>query len=273
MLVPAAVAVGLVVMQMATSAAADLSQCATTCGNVSVPYPFGLSAGCHLPGFNLTCDTSQTPPRLLLGGDDGGLQVIGISLRDTAVRVVGMHIRFNATTIEADRHRGVWSGLPDGGPFLVSPDRNSFVVTGCYALGQLSSLSEGGNDTIITGCASFCPLNSSGSFRDNKCAGIGCCRVPIKWALASYSVLIIQTQPILKIPNYVQGPPRQVFIAESAWLATAYDQLLDNTGRTLLNGGTTVIPVVLDWAVGKTGCGGACSSTNSFCNATAGGGG
>ncbi|CAL4998269.1 unnamed protein product [Urochloa decumbens] len=268
-----AIPIGLVVVHLATSAATiGLPNCTTRCGDVSVPYPFGLSPGCYLPGFNLTCDTSRRDenPRLLLGDD--GLQVVNISLRNARVRVIGMHIRFNSTTAEADRARGVWRGLPDDddGPLVVSPDRNSFIVTGCYALGQLS---EGANDTVITGCASFCPMNetSSASFRDNRCSGIGCCQVPINWALTSYNVLIIQTQPILKIPNYLRGPPRQVFIAESAWFATNYNELLNNTGPRPTNAETTVVPVVLDWVIGKTSCGGACVSTNSFCNKTGGG--
>lgn len=46
-----------------------LETCRTRCGDVSVPFPFGVSPGCHLPlpGFDLTCDTSHTPPRLLIG--------------------------------------------------------------------------------------------------------------------------------------------------------------------------------------------------------------
>ena len=46
--------------------ALGLGTCRTQCGDVSVPFPFGLSPGCHLSGFDLTCDTSHTPPRLLL---------------------------------------------------------------------------------------------------------------------------------------------------------------------------------------------------------------
>jgi hypothetical protein len=64
--------------------------CTTICGDVIVPYPFGLTAGCYLPGFNLTCNTSQTPPRLFLG--DGTLQVVDISLENSTVRVLGPDI-------------------------------------------------------------------------------------------------------------------------------------------------------------------------------------
>ncbi|KAF8690805.1 hypothetical protein HU200_041196 [Digitaria exilis] len=62
----------------------------TMCGDVVVPYPFGTTAGCYLPGYNLTCNTSHTPPRLSLG--DGTLQVMSISLENSTVLVVGLEI-------------------------------------------------------------------------------------------------------------------------------------------------------------------------------------
>ncbi|WVZ67875.1 hypothetical protein U9M48_016893 [Paspalum notatum var. saurae] len=61
-----------------------LDNCATTCVNASVPYPFDVSLGCFWPGLKLTCDTNHSTPRLLLG--DGTIQVIKISLRNHTVR-------------------------------------------------------------------------------------------------------------------------------------------------------------------------------------------
>jgi hypothetical protein len=54
-----------------------------------VPYPFGIRDGCSLPfpGFNLTCDQTRHPPRLLFG-DGGTLQVVEISLANSTVRAI-----------------------------------------------------------------------------------------------------------------------------------------------------------------------------------------
>ncbi|CAL4995095.1 unnamed protein product [Urochloa decumbens] len=58
-----------------------LPNCTTICGNVSVPYPFGIEPGCQLEGFNVFCNTRQTPPRLYFKDNDTILiQILELSL-------------------------------------------------------------------------------------------------------------------------------------------------------------------------------------------------
>ncbi|CAN6222695.1 unnamed protein product [Urochloa humidicola] len=61
-----------------------LPNCTTSCGGVSVPYPFGIERGCFLQRLNLTCDTSYTPPRLFLFRR----HVINISLDESTVHFI-----------------------------------------------------------------------------------------------------------------------------------------------------------------------------------------
>ena len=56
--------------------------CTRSCGNISIPYPFGIETGCyHATGFNLTCNHSK----LFLG--DGTVQVLHISVENSTVRI------------------------------------------------------------------------------------------------------------------------------------------------------------------------------------------
>ncbi|XP_037427594.1 putative wall-associated receptor kinase-like 16 [Triticum dicoccoides] len=68
-----------------------MPNCNTTCGNVTVPYPFGMGpARCYRsPGFKLTCDHgSSNVPRLLLGdGHAGMLEVVDISLDSSTITI------------------------------------------------------------------------------------------------------------------------------------------------------------------------------------------
>jgi len=113
--------------------------CTTICGDVIVPYPFGITAGCSLPGgYNLTCDTSHTPPRLFLG--DGTLQVVGISLENSTVRVVGPSIPILESLRDGYMANGTWGGRGWGlhnGPFVLSEEYNGLVVLGCQVSAQL----------------------------------------------------------------------------------------------------------------------------------------
>lgn len=53
---------------VATLPPITLPGCIDKCGNISIPFPFGMKkTGCFLPGFEVTCNDTFTPPRLFLG--------------------------------------------------------------------------------------------------------------------------------------------------------------------------------------------------------------
>ncbi|CAD6333672.1 unnamed protein product [Miscanthus lutarioriparius] len=65
------------------------SSCTRTCGNISIPYPFGVEPGCyHAAGFNLSCrygEREGSPDLLFLG--DGTVQLLEISVPRSTVRI------------------------------------------------------------------------------------------------------------------------------------------------------------------------------------------
>ncbi|KAF8758096.1 hypothetical protein HU200_010761 [Digitaria exilis] len=78
----------------ATGPEGSIINCTTSCGNISIQYPFGIEPGCyHGPGFNLTCRNDAAShahghrrlPKLFLG--DGTVQVLDISVEDSTVRI------------------------------------------------------------------------------------------------------------------------------------------------------------------------------------------
>ncbi|XP_044354226.1 wall-associated receptor kinase-like 8 [Triticum aestivum] len=75
----------LATMLVLVSANIALPNCTSRCGNISIPYPFGLSAGCHREGFELTCNETYHPPKLFM--NSSGVEVLEISSQDSTLYI------------------------------------------------------------------------------------------------------------------------------------------------------------------------------------------
>nr|CAB3452725.1 unnamed protein product [Digitaria exilis] len=216
------------------------------CGDVVVPYPFGTRAGCYLPGFNLTCDTSHESPRLFLG--NGTLQVVSISLENSTVRVVGPEIHMVASVGNDIVANGTWGGeawgLSDEGPYILSREYNELVLFGFPFFAELVMPSD--DHQIINTCGSIC---SDGSWDYSyecwkqpnspqclKCSGIGCCQVIVPYGRATYNVRLKNLQGVTDASIF----PHSVFISEEGW----FDHHHNASWSPL-----SVIPAVLAWAI------------------------
>ncbi|XP_037442093.1 wall-associated receptor kinase 5-like [Triticum dicoccoides] len=249
----AALAAVLVALQLSAAAAAavDAHGCTRECGDVDVPYPFGVvgdpgGAGCYLPGLNLTCETSRDdPPRLLLG--DGSLQVVTISLQNLTVRAV----HAGDIKIDADGNGTFGGGLRVHGPYKLSDsDRNELVVTGCNVM---ATLYEESSHIIMSACASFCedPNGALHSFPGNYgpgkkyCNGKECCQAPIsviRDEAAGYVTFKWFGQN--RSADHEWGPPARVFVAEEGW----FDN--DHVGVMYpLSEDAMAVPILLDWEI------------------------
>ncbi|KAF8684747.1 hypothetical protein HU200_044165 [Digitaria exilis] len=249
-----------------------LPNCTSTCGDVQVPYPFGLGPPrCSWPGLNLTC-SSAAPPRLLLG--DGTLEVADISLRNTTVRVLRRGDIITNITSSSSSGTGstttsnaTTTTTPFGGSFTgyyggyTLSDRNELVVTGCNVVATLiGDLDDYSN--IITGCASFCSssnttkadINQPGATGSSKyCSGLGCCQaqitmnysrpqgVQVSWLRGGDDL----QQDLLRLDPFV-------LVAEKGWFGQrpVVDQLVGPPGELQRSHAATIeVPLVLEWTV------------------------
>ncbi|XP_074315013.1 wall-associated receptor kinase-like 6 [Silene latifolia] len=117
--------------------------CRDKCGNVTIPYPFGMGPSCYYnEWYSITCD-NLTPTISKFG-----LQVLQIALSPTEV-LVDPPFSFNCTS-----GNSTWTSTDfSGSPYTFSTD-NAFAPVHCPA----TILSNGG-DKVVAQCGSVCDLN------------------------------------------------------------------------------------------------------------------
>ncbi|XP_044326507.1 wall-associated receptor kinase-like 8 isoform X2 [Triticum aestivum] len=241
---------------MATAVAAvqvALPGCPQACGNVTVPYPFGFRRGCFRKGFNLTCDETRHPPKLLLGD---GVEVDAISLADGTVHVQTKVVAFRPLYTNGavgarrsiDYNYSWYGGLPEvyksGAQLAVSTEHNVFVAIGCNFIGYLVAVSDGGREYVST-CSTLC----NGKTRDALCTGVGCCWTTIAQRYPGYQVMFKDLDDTVTAYTGQSRASVAAFIVDREWFVGTMqntvsfnDFVNDDFGN-----GPSSMPTVLQW--------------------------
>uniref|UniRef100_A0A0D3GZP9 Protein kinase domain-containing protein n=1 Tax=Oryza barthii TaxID=65489 RepID=A0A0D3GZP9_9ORYZ len=216
--------------------------CTRSCGNISVPYPFGVEAGCYYPGFNLTCNHSYHPPTLfLVDGAGTSQQVLDISIPNSTVRINSSRIAFttSATDKQATVINRTWEVT---GPYYLS-DRpsNMVVLVGCQARVDV----RGSNNSLISSCTAVCPspdanITYIGAGDVGSCSGVGCCQANIVLRYSRYTVQFHNLQE-------QDAPPSPTIYDGSAYIV---DQPFNYTPFSFLEGNfPEALPAMLGWFI------------------------
>nr|XP_034586816.1 wall-associated receptor kinase 3-like [Setaria viridis] len=244
----------------------SLPGCPDKCGNVSIPYPFGIGTHCaatHFSSyFNLICNNNIHPTRPTVGDSGGYTEITSISLEYGEMRVLSpiSHICFTSSTSFTKLIGGYEL---QSTPFLPSPSRNRFTAIGCNTLGLIGG-HQGAASQYVAGCYSYCEgINSTSD--GAPCAGMGCCEAAIPANLTSIRVMFEMNQS--KVWGF--NPCFYGMVAEVGWYSFRQQDLI---GRLAF----IDAPVIADWAIRNGSCPEegkkppsdyACLSENSYCMA------
>ncbi|KAL3358614.1 hypothetical protein AABB24_015624 [Solanum stoloniferum] len=240
--------------------------CNESCGNVNIPFPFGMTPDCTLHDqFLVTCNYSFPTPQPFLG--NSGIEITSISLSGQLNVLQFISRDCYRDGISTDRTK----------PFIVLPSlftanntANSFIAVGCdtYAIVQGYYTKFGTKIEYlpyITGCMSMC--NSIAEADDDTCSGVGCCKTSIPKGASNVNITL-SSYYNYNYTNMTNNP--------SCSYAFVVDQANFNFSKSYLSSlqNTEKLPLVLDWAVGEDKCeiakrnstAYACKSNNSYCH-------
>ncbi|KAH6771535.1 hypothetical protein C2S52_016338 [Perilla frutescens var. hirtella] len=154
--------------------------CEEKCGNVTIPYPFGIGSECSAnSSFTITCINNRSTPFL----SSINRTVLNISVEGTVT--VNQPVS-PMICVTGNRDNSLALSLT-GSPFTISARYNSLAVLGCSNSVWLR------NDTaIVGGCMPICEANN---ITDNSCSsGLNCCRATIPPRLQSFRYSYLSTQ-------------------------------------------------------------------------------
>ncbi|KAM0824094.1 hypothetical protein ACQ4PT_070426 [Festuca glaucescens] len=163
------------VLATADVAAGQRPGCPAKCGDVDIPFPFGIGLGCALHnGFNINCTTV-----------DGATKPFAGSVEVTKISVADSKAWINASMIFWQCYSQSTGTMEDSGgwlnfqntPFWISEVDNAIFIIGCNTLAYMMSSS------YVIGCYATC---TNVILKNDTCSGAGCCQVDVPKDLQYY---------------------------------------------------------------------------------------
>ncbi|KAK4572645.1 hypothetical protein RGQ29_030890 [Quercus rubra] len=232
-----------------------LPNCPDRCGDLQIPYPFGLTEGCYLnetkgsTKFSIFCDDDSLEKPQPTTGD---FLVTNISVQEGQIEImmdndIDCYNKNGRLQSNFMRKRSLTNPI-----FTISPTKNKFVSVGCDTYAYLKGFSN--DKSFRSVCLSLC--ESKSDVVNGSCSGIGCNQLDIPGGLENITVEAYSLNNHVGVWEF--NPCSYAFIIreDKFNFSSAYLTTLRNN-KTL--------PVVLDWTIGSEKCDPAGNKSNYIC--------
>ncbi|XP_057515586.1 wall-associated receptor kinase 2-like [Amaranthus tricolor] len=152
--------------------------CQTKCGNISVPYPFGIGSECSIEhSYSLICNTSYNPPKLFFSN---AMRIQSSILNITETKLLITNTYFVSACFESQPNNVKTSisgdsliTFDDIDPFFYSYS-NKFTVVGCDIYGMLDYNDD--FDKKLSTCLAVCSGATAITYDDPNHVPNGYCQ-------------------------------------------------------------------------------------------------
>ncbi|KAJ3680199.1 hypothetical protein LUZ60_016477 [Juncus effusus] len=225
--------------------------CQPKCGDVDIPYPFGLSPDCSMEGFQINCT--------MINGTYKPF-VFNVEIQNILLPVGRARMKnnmswecYNATS--TTNFGSNWRLNFRSTPYRFSDVYNKFTTIGCETLAYIK-------DSDITkpyqsGCVSMC--SDISTVINGSCSGIGCCQTTIPKDLRYYNVQFDPNFNSSHVWNF--SSCSYAVLLEAAWFNFT-SNFISTTNFFYKNHGS--VPLVMDWAIGDETCAEAQANVSSY---------
>ncbi|XP_071693130.1 wall-associated receptor kinase 5-like [Rutidosis leptorrhynchoides] len=218
-------------------------ECSEKCGNITIPYPFGIAQNCYLhPSYSVTCNTTSGKITIL----GMNVDVVDISQEDHILRAetqVG-RVCYNETDqVLLDEPYVNLSRFP------LSPNRNTLIIIGFDTQSTIESSNITKASCTTTGEKCLHNVNSCTNTAN-------CCQTTIPKPFETFQFKIESVKHNAGKPGYTNCS--YAFIREAGIINFRFDSY--NLTSEMLES----YEMVLDWSVGKTDCQKAQNNTSTY---------
>ncbi|VAI41678.1 wall-associated receptor kinase 5 [Triticum aestivum] len=250
-----------ITLYLASTSAQPVPGCQTYCGDIKIPYPFGIGANCAIKtGFEINCNRTAdgTMKPFIVN-----IEVLDISLlhgQTRALNAMSTYCYNHATGSMYDNT--FWLDFSSW-PYRFSDVQNKFIVIGCNTLAYIYNSKN--RTGYTTACASVCA--SPGAVTNGSCSGVGCCQNAIPKGLRRYDVYFRNVYN--DQDSWQFNPCSYAALVETKTFNFSSDYITTKRFNDTYKGRQ---PLVLDWVIGDETCevarnmtSYACRSANSVC--------
>ncbi|CAL4956681.1 unnamed protein product [Urochloa decumbens] len=231
-----------IMLYLASISAQPAPGCKTHCGDVEIPYPFGIGTDCALgDGFEIKCNKTANGEKPFIFN----VEVLNISVSRGKTRVLNRISTYCNDASTGRMKRDQWWLDFSTRPYRFSNRDNNLVVIGCNTLAYIYN--KYNRTGYTTACASVC--ESPSALTNGSCLGVGCCQNAIPKGLRRYDVYFYRVYN--DSDSWQFNPCSYAALVETETFNFSSNYITTKRFNETYQGRQ---PMVLDWAIGNATC-------------------